>query len=294
MFTGPPVGVVQPFVPVGPGPGSDGWPREREREESAPQSWRHDRLDDSYAVVRRPPSRSSTPHHPSLSLNSSPSSGSGGSLSRNASLRGPGAESAKRPPREWRSDFSMTGPGLFGALLTRSRSRSFAGNDISYPKVVLNAYIRYTSSRPPMHLDLRRSPNTLKFRALDHPLSRWDLTRFACEPPLPHMRLFHAQLPWYIDVDLGTNPAGVTLFDVFSAIHMCMMTPIVFGDFYNNEMSNDLRDQIAAAWAERCTSAEERNRGVRRVDFLMGKVVMEGIQKGRDGLWEIKTRKIGL
>ncbi|KAI0821849.1 hypothetical protein BC628DRAFT_1412633 [Trametes gibbosa] len=275
--------MVHPFVPVGVGP--DGFPRSpgRNDREDVSAQWQVERYDEG-ALQRRPTGRSTTPH----SLTSSPSSG--GSISRRPSLRGPGAEASKRPPREWRSDFSMNGPGFLGNLLTRSRSRSFGGGDFHHPKVTLNPYIRYVSSKPPMFYDLRRSANNLRFRALDHTLSSWDLTRFACEPPLQSMRLYHAQLPWYVTVE-ASNPAGVTLYDLFFAIQNYMLTPIEFGDFYNIEMNNDLRDQIAAAWAERCRNVGERNKGVFRVDYLMGKVVMEGIQKGKDGVWEIKTRK---
>ena len=53
-----------------------------------------------------------------------------------------------------------------------------------------------------MWLDLRRQPETsLSFRAVNRPLFRQDLERFACEPPLPHIRLYHVHYPWYIDVD---------------------------------------------------------------------------------------------
>ncbi|KAL1948767.1 hypothetical protein VTO73DRAFT_10573 [Trametes versicolor] len=253
MFSGPAVAAMHPFVPVSITP--DGFPR------SPPDP--REQEDD-----RR------------------------GSLSRRPSLRGPGAEASKRPPRDWRSDFSMNGPGFLGNLLTRSRSKSFVSGDFLQPKVTLNAYIRYVSNKPPMHYDLRRDANSLRFRALEHHISRWDLTRFACEPPLLNMRLVHAQLPWYIDVEADTNPTGVTLFDLFCAIQNSMLSPISFSDFYNIEMTNDLRDQIAASWAERCRTEAERNRGVFKVDYLMGKVIMEGITKGRDGLWEIKTRKL--
>lgn len=164
--------------------------------------------------------------------------------------------------------------------------------DFLQPKVTLNSYIRYVSNKPPMHYDLRRDANSLRFRALEHHISRWDLTRFACEPPLHNMRLVHAHLPWYIDVESNSNPAGVTLYDLFCAIQNSLLSPISFSDFYNIEMTNDLRDQIAASWAERCRTEAERNRGVFKVDYLMGKVIMEGITKGRDGLWEIKTRKL--
>ncbi|KAI0628632.1 hypothetical protein C8Q77DRAFT_1067797 [Trametes polyzona] len=285
MFSVPQVAVPQSFIPVTVGP--DGFPRSppsrQEHEDSAAQ-WAVERYDDG--AHRRPPLRSTTPH----SLTSSPSSN--GSVSRRPSLRGPGSEGSKRPPREWRSDFSMNGPGFLGNLLTRSRSKSFGGGDLSHPKVKLNPYIHYvSSSKPPMYYDLRRSANSLRFRALEHQLSTWDLIRFACEPPLQSMRLFHAQLPWYIDVEADSNPAGVTLYDLFLAIQNALLRPITYADFHNVEMNNDLRDTIAAAWAERCRDAGERAKGVFRVDYLMGKVIMEGIQKGRDGLWEIKTRR---
>ena len=144
-----------------------------------------------------------------------------------------------------------------------------------------------------MALDLRESPNTLKFRALkERSLTSWDLMRFVCEPPLPFMRLYHAQLPWYIEVETQ-NPSGVTLYDMFCAINQCMMTQIQNADYYNVEMSSETRAQVADAWAARCRSEEERQQGIRRVDYLMGRVIMEGIQKGKDGLWEIKTRKPG-
>ena len=162
------------------------------------------------------------------------------------------------------------------------------------PKVTLHPYIRYTGlTKSPMMLDLRESPNTLKFRALkDQQMTSWDMMRFVCEPPLQHMRLYHAHLPWYIDVE-AQNPAGVTLYDLFAAIHMCMMTQIENADYYNVEMTAEARAHVAEAWAERCRSDEERSQGIRRVDYLMGRVIMEGIQKGKDGMFEIKTRKPG-
>ena len=161
------------------------------------------------------------------------------------------------------------------------------------PKVKLHEFIRYSTYKSPMTLDLRESPNTLKFRACGgRPLTNYDLTRFVCEPPLPSMRFYHAQLPWYIDVE-AQNPSGVTLYDMFCAINQCMMTPIQHPDYYNVEMSEEARNHVMDAWMARCRTKEERLQGIRRVDYLMGRVIMEGIQKGKDGLWEIKTRKPG-
>ena len=143
-----------------------------------------------------------------------------------------------------------------------------------------------------MKFDMRDSPNTLAFTALKRPLNTWDLQRFVCEPPLPHMRLFHAHLPWYIDVE-AHNPAGVTIFELFMAIYECMQTQIRHADYYNVEMDAEARARVAEGWSARCHNEEERAQGIRRVDYLMGRVLMEGIQKGKDGLWEIRTRKPG-
>ncbi|KAI1785960.1 hypothetical protein LXA43DRAFT_975972 [Ganoderma leucocontextum] len=282
---------------VNPAVHSDGWPRPLAGREPRPDNglpWKD--YGDEYE--RSPSGRSRTPLSRSISLSSSPSTASlhrRGSLSRKTSIvRGSAAEALKRPPREWRADFTLVGNGILSGLLgTRNRSKSFGGG-ANEPKVTLNPYIRYTTYKPPMSLDLRESPDTLKFRALkDQTLTRWDLSRFVCEPPLAFMRFYHAQLPWYIDVEAVENPSGVTLFDLFCAIQQSMMTPIQNPDYYNVEMTSETREQVAEAWAARCRSEEERNQGIRRVDYLIGRVFMEGIQKGKDGLWEIKTRKPG-
>jgi len=142
-----------------------------------------------------------------------------------------------------------------------------------------------------MHLDLRLNPSTLRFRALERDVNPWDLTRFACEPPVPVMRLYSSHYPWYIDAE-SSNPAGVTLHELFSAIWVSMMTPISQGDYWNNEMDERARERIAEAWAERCEDDEERKKGVRRVDFLMGRVILEGLVRGKEGMWEMRMKKL--
>ena len=91
-----------------------------------------------------------------------------------------------------------------------------------------------------MHLDLRLNPSTLRFRALERPINGWDLTRFACEPPLAHMRLYSAHYPWFVDVE-SQNPVGATLHELFSAVYASMMAPIAQADFWNNEMDESVR-----------------------------------------------------
>lgn len=108
---------------------SDGWPRPlagREPKQDTGLPWKN--YDDAFD--QSPPPRSKTPLSRSVSLSSS--SPSTASLHRAASfsrhLRGHDAEALKRPPREWRTDFTLGGGGILGGLLgTRSRSKSIGG-----------------------------------------------------------------------------------------------------------------------------------------------------------------------
>ena len=143
-----------------------------------------------------------------------------------------------------------------------------------------------------MYLDLRDYFTKVRFHQLPRPVDLWDLNRFACEPPLPIMVFYSPQYPWYIEARTQ-NPVGVTLHEMLLAIWTSMMTPISREDYYNNEMDQATRDLIAIAWAKRCGSnMEERNNGIRRVDFLMDKVGLEGVAKGKDGYFELKIKKI--
>lgn len=143
-----------------------------------------------------------------------------------------------------------------------------------------------------MFLDLRENPTGVWFRDLGRHSNPWDLTRFACEPPLQVMTFYASQFPWYVEAR-SSNPSGVTLYDMFWAIWACMMTPITNEDYYNNEMDEKTREKIADAWAVRCgESKEERSAGVKRVDFLMEKIALEGVVKGRDGMFELKVKKL--
>ncbi|CCM02164.1 uncharacterized protein FIBRA_04242 [Fibroporia radiculosa] len=254
---------------------------------------------------------------PSTSDSSSPSSTTSG-VSRSRSVRSMGAlgargdESSKRPPREWRPDFSMSRSisGALGSIFSKARTASISGASASvalsllvfliYPCTAvldssrmpkLHPFLRYTGSAPSMHYDLRQHPLMVRFRSIDRPVNEYDLTRFVCEPPQVFMRLYCARFPWYIDVD-SKNPTGVTLHELFSAIYVTMMTPISQADYWNNEMDESVRERIARAWSERCDNQEERNKGVRRVDFLMERFVFEGLFRGKDGMWEMKVKKL--
>jgi len=106
------------------------------------------------------------------------------------------------------------------------------------------------------------------------------------------MRIYHSRLPWYVDAQTGINPVGVTFADLFNAIYQTLQLQIVDADFYNDELEDEERKRIIDSYRKRCGSDQaEASRGIRRVDFLMGRVVFEGLVKGKEGLWEMKTTR---
>lgn len=278
--------MFNPAMPTG----SDGFPRAMQRDEADYRNssgYFSKPDDDGWVSVRS--ARSVTP----FTNNSSPESRSSG-LSRSRSVRSVGSGDSMRPPREWRPDFSMAKSlhrGALGTILTKARSASISGGILDstrHPK--LHPYLRYSLSTPVLFHDLRRNPSTIRFHALNRPVNPWDLTRFACEPPQTHMRLYNSHYPWYIDAE-SANPTGVTLHELFAAIWLSMMTPISNADYWNNEMNGEVRERIAAAWFARCEDDGERKRGVRRVDFLMDRVILEGFVRGKDGMWEMTIKR---
>jgi hypothetical protein len=157
----------------------------------------------------------------------------------------------------------------------------------------LDERIRFSALRePPVLWDLRGDLSRSLFRDLKRPITGYDLTRFTTEPPTPYMKLFHARLPWYIEVTT-TNGLGVTLFDLFTHIQRVLTARINNSDFYNNELTQEEREKIARAWKERCQYNQgEMDQGVKKVDYLMRDCIFVGLARGRDGMWEMKTRKV--
>ncbi|KAH9916945.1 uncharacterized protein BXZ73DRAFT_92408 [Epithele typhae] len=279
------VGFV-PMYPMAGVVGSEGWPRPLATPEPPPPAavetsppWKNRDDRSANATNAAPPwaTRGTVPTAAASTLG-------GASLRRQVSrphLDGQEAEARKRAPREWRTDFSLNSSGLLGGCWARARDQGRSGG---WSPVELHRYLQYSARG-------RRCTST-PFRAMgDRVLTNFDLTRFVCEPPLPHMRLFHAHFPWYIDVE-AQNPSGVTLYELFYAICECMARQIENADYYNVEMNTESRGRVSESWGARCRTEEERQQGIRRVDFLMGRVIMEGIQKAKDGLWEIKTKKL--
>ncbi|KAI0266257.1 hypothetical protein BC834DRAFT_986692 [Gloeopeniophorella convolvens] len=157
----------------------------------------------------------------------------------------------------------------------------------------LDERIRFVTLRePPVLWDLRDDLSRVLFRELKRPVTGYDFTRFTTEPPTPYMKLYHTRLPWYIEVTT-TNGVGVTFHDLFTHIQRVLSSRIKNSDFYNNEITQEDREKISRAWKERCQYNQgEMGQGVKKVDYLMRDCIFVGLTRGREGMWEIKTRKV--
>ncbi len=130
------------------------------------------------------------------------------------------------------------------------------------------------------------------FRDLKRSVTGYDLTRFTTEPPTRYMKLSHDRLPWYIEVR-ASNADGVTFYDLFVQIQTVLSSRIKNSDFYNNSITQEERDKISRAWKERCQYNQgEMSQGVKKVDYLMRDCVFMGLVRCREGIWEIKTKKV--
>ena len=157
----------------------------------------------------------------------------------------------------------------------------------------LDERIRFSALRePPVVWDLREDVSRVLFRELKRQVTGYDLTRFTTEPPTPYMKLFHTRLPWFIEVR-ASNEVGVTFYDLFAHLQSVLSSRIKNSDFYNNEITQEEREKIARAWKERCQYNQgEMSQGVKKVDYLMRDCIFVGLVRGREGMWEIKTRKV--
>lgn len=74
-----------------------------------------------------------------------------------------------------------------------------------------------------------------------------------------------------------------------------LMMPINARHFWNEDVGEGERAAVGAAYAVRVRGREgeaEAMRGVVQVDWLGEKIVLEGLVRGKGGMWEIKTRRV--
>jgi len=102
------------------------------------------------------------------------------------------------------------------------------------------------------------------------------------------MRIYHPRLAWYIDIR-ANGAAYISLADFFQQLFAALSKPISKYDYYNNELDDEDRNVLTHIYLDRCRSQEEKKEGVKRVDFLRGKIEWMGLVAGKNGMWRLKT-----
>ncbi|GLB42507.1 hypothetical protein LshimejAT787_1105220 [Lyophyllum shimeji] len=150
------------------------------------------------------------------------------------------------------------------------------------------------SGSPALTFDLTQHPSTItshhkgiSLRALSEP---------ATKPPLSVITIVVAHLPWSIIVH-PSNGTYVTIADVLEGLYRKLRTNISAQEFHALPTEKDMR-RVTAAYEQRYRRLrgsreceDEKRRGVRRVDFLMGHTRFMGLSStssGRD-VWFLNT-----
>ncbi|KAG8807148.1 hypothetical protein FRC17_004620 [Serendipita sp. 399] len=146
-------------------------------------------------------------------------------------------------------------------------------------------------TQPQVHYALAASPNPT-------PLILWDifqptssilgtnpsypihLNHSAVEPPVSSMRLICKDMPWMITIRKKDNSI-VTIGDVFEAIYTQMQESIIHSEW--RLMGPAIQKQVSARFQQRLEQLAsvgqvDESRGIRRVDFLLGKTAFVGLK----------------
>ena len=147
-----------------------------------------------------------------------------------------------------------------------------------------------TSPAPPSLHDLLANPQGVRLDVAfpPHPdrlrIHLSHLSMAATHPPARVMKVVAAGLPWSIVVEpITTSSPFVTVLDVLHALYTSLHKPIKQAEF--DAVSQSYRDLISKAWHHRLdknTSPSdvkaERARGVRRMDYLLGKTCIKRLR----------------
>lgn len=146
-----------------------------------------------------------------------------------------------------------------------------------------------TATPPSLH-DLLANPQDARLDIAfpPHPdllhIHHSHLSMAATHPPAKVMRIVATGLPWSITVEPTTTSSPfVTILDVLHALYTSLHKPIKQAEF--DAVSKSFRDSISSAWHHRLDkipfpsdAKAERARGVRRVDFLLGKTCVKRLR----------------
>ncbi|TEB31241.1 hypothetical protein FA13DRAFT_1732680 [Coprinellus micaceus] len=148
----------------------------------------------------------------------------------------------------------------------------------------------------PILSDLHRTP-------LAYDLSpRLPFSQSATEPALPYLEITHPRLPWKLIIQPTVSRGStVTVADILAGIHANLRTNVTALEFQmagGDPMDPGRQQRVTAAYQARCSRipyGEARNKelkkGLKRIDFLEGVNMFEGLANTKYGahIWCLKT-----
>jgi hypothetical protein len=142
----------------------------------------------------------------------------------------------------------------------------------------------------PINYDVSHTPNTASanIRASPVHLDSYRRAEPATHPPINVLSLRSDLLPWACEIHASTQ-SYITVEDVLSQLYRFLRTPAT-RDEYNAVPSQSARDKVAETYRSRCSrvssaaeKAEELSKGLKRVDFLMGRTTFMGLSSTKLG-----------
>ncbi|KAG2034089.1 hypothetical protein BDR03DRAFT_965796 [Suillus americanus] len=142
----------------------------------------------------------------------------------------------------------------------------------------------------PINYNVSYPPNTASanIRASPINLDSYCLAEPATNPPIPVLTLQNDFLPWRCEIRATTSHC-VTVEDVLTQLYRFLRIPGTREE-YKAAPNQHVRDTIAETYHNRClrTSsaeayAEEQRKGLKRVDFLMGRTTFMGLSSTKLG-----------
>jgi len=141
----------------------------------------------------------------------------------------------------------------------------------------------------PINYDVSRTPNTAyaNIQASPVPLDSYRRSEPATNPPI-HALTLKSDLPWRCEIRASTLPY-ITVEDVLGQLYSFLRTPGT-RDEYKAVPNQFSRDKIAESYGRRCSRASsaeeyaaEQRKGLKRVDFLMGRTTFMGLSSTKLG-----------
>lgn len=162
-------------------------------------------------------------------------------------------------------------------------------DDLPDGTVLIHKILGLSQSRP-FKFDISVSPPVLPSS-----LTPLLLSSAATTPPLPSVRIVCTHLPWALDVlpDSPKPAAFVSVADLLTGLARALRLPVTEAE-YTRELP-DKRARIQRAFEERCAKSgnmqEERRKGIKRVDFLVGDKFFVGLSRTDRGpdVWKLSV-----